>query len=207
MKWFHLLLFRKKRFTFIIYIFNRNLALKSDRIKYFIICHIFFTKTQVLGIFFMSCYVHYFSSSLCWDFFISNSRKNASTLYIREMFGRHQHTQRNHSHLVVEGITTFTISTDTCPVKITTMRKRLFYADCHFLLLSLCDIYKKSFCTESFSDQLSPLHSHIDAKFLKMSGWLNVEYICKLWTSWFKWFHCSMLMPAKYLIEKVYAIW
>ena len=77
--------------------------------------------------------------------------------------------QRNHSHLVVEGITTFTISADTCPVKITTMRKRLFYADCHFLLLSLCDIYKKSFCsTESFSDQLSPLHSHIDAKFLKM---------------------------------------
>ena len=122
---------------------------------------------------------HFFHVMLCTlfspfsmlRFFISNSRKNASTLYIREMFGRHQHTQRNHSHLVVEGITTFTISADTCPVKITTMRKRLFYADCHFLLLSLCDIYKKSFCsTESFSDQLSPLHSHIDAKFLKMSG-------------------------------------
>ena len=109
------------------------------------------------------------------EIFISNSRKNVFTLYIREMFGRHQHTQRNHSHLVVEGITTFTISADTCPVKITTMRKRLFYADCHFLLLSLCDIYKKSFCTESFSDQLSPLHSHIDAKFLKMSGFENVE--------------------------------
>ena len=73
------------------------------------------------------------------------------------MFGRHQHTQRNHSHLVVEGITTFTISADTCPVKITTMHKRLFYADCHFLLLSLCDIYKKaSVVLKVF--QISSLH-------------------------------------------------
>ena len=130
----------------------------------------YLAKTQVLGLL-----MHFIFPLLHVEIFISNSRKNAFTLYIREMFGRHQHTQRNHSHLVVEGITTFTISADTCPVKITTMRKRLFYADCHFLLLSLCDIYKKSFCTESFSDQLSPLHSHIDAKFLKMYGFKNVE--------------------------------
>ena len=130
----------------------------------------YLAKTQVLGLL-----MHFIFPLLHVEIFISNCRKNAFTLYIREMFGRHQHTQRNHSHLVVEGITTFTISADTCPVKITTMRKRLFYADCHFLLLSLCDIYKKSFCTESFSDQLSPLHSHIDAKFLKMYGFKNVE--------------------------------
>ena len=122
--------------------------------KNFRICHIFgipSTKTQVvLG--FFSFHAMYF----IFEIFISNSRKNAFTLYIREMFGRHQHTQRNHSHLVVEGITTFTISADTCPVKITTMRKRLFYADCHFLLLSLCDIYKKASVLKVF--QISSLH-------------------------------------------------
>ena len=116
----------------------------------------YLAKTQVLGLL-----MHFIFPLLHVEIFISNCRKNAFTLYIREMFGRHQHTQRNHSHLVVEGITTFTISADTCPVKITTMRKRLFYADCHFLLLSLCDIYKKASVVQKiFRSALSITFTH-----------------------------------------------
>ena len=172
--------------------------------EYVIFLEYLVQKPKYTRFFFMSCFIF---PLLHVEIFISNCRKNAFTLYIREMFGRHQHTQRNHSHLVVEGITTFTISADTCPVKITTMRKRLFYADCHFLLLSLCDIYKKASALKVF--QISSLHyiQTLMPNFWKCLDLKMLNSICKLWTSRFEWFHCSMLKPAKYLMEKVYAIW
>ena len=57
--------------------------------------------------------------------------------------------------------------------------------------------------------QISSLHyiHTLMPNFWKCLDLKMLNSICKLWTSRFEWFHCSMLKPAKYLMEKVYAIW